>query len=666
VQELLSFTISGLTSASIYAIVASGLVLTYTTTGVFNFAQGAMAMVGAFTFWQLHVEWGFSTPIALAIGILVIAPLLGLGVSWMLRGIETTSETVRLVATLGLLLGLLGAAQYIWDPVKDRTLDAFFDGDAVSVLGSRVTWHQLITMAVAALVAAGLWLLLHRTRAGVAMRASVDDRTLATLTGARPVRSGMGAWAIGSSLAAVSGILIAPTIKLNAIQLSLLIVSAYGAAAFGRLRSLPMTFLGGLTRDYSIWLRSKVPSSVAPYVQGISGAMPAIVLFVVLIALPASQLRAGSARSRDVTPRQGWRGGIALGAACVAATAVLGATAGRSELLSAGRIWGLAIIALSMVPLIGLGGQLSLAQLSFAGVGAIAYAHLGWNSPGGLLWAALCAAVASVVVALPAMRLAGIYLALATGAFAVMLELWIFGLPRFSILGHPFEVFRGGTLRVDRPTIFGIDLGGDAAYFTYSAVLFALLLLVVIGVRRSRFGLALIALKDAPAAVETIGVDTRVLKLGVFALSAAIAGVGGAVLAGAQQSVSQDGFGLFAGLPILLLMVVGGIAAPGAAVFTGVLLAGTELVAQLPLGPVAPLFEGGGVVQTLVIGFAAVGLARNPNGIAALLRQGRRVHVDTLPEPPPELIGIVGSASAAEIALLDRHIGLSTREAARA
>ena len=101
-----------------------------------------------------------------------------------------------------------------------------------------VTWHQATTMIVAVVVAAGLWVLLNRTRPGTEMRATVDDRALAGLTGAGPVRANRFAWVLGTQLAAVGGILIAPTVALDASQLSLLIVSAYTAAVFGRLREL--------------------------------------------------------------------------------------------------------------------------------------------------------------------------------------------------------------------------------------------------------------------------------------------------------------------------------------------------------------------------------------------------------------------------------------------
>jgi branched-chain amino acid transport system permease protein len=270
---------------------------------------------------------------------------------------------------------------------------------------------------------------------------------------------------------------------------------------------------------------------------------------------------------------------------------------------------------------------------------------------------------------LPAIRLAGIYLALATGAFAVLLEQWIFLLPRLSVFGHHFEIFGGGTLGVSRPSVLGLDLTGGVAYFIYSAVIFAAMVLLVVAVRRSVFGLRLIATKDAPAAIATTGIDARRVRLVVFALSAAIAGVGGAIIAGSQQSIAPDSYGLFAGLPILLLMVVFGISSPGSAVVVGLFIAGREVLAGLPLGPFHPLFEGGGVVQSMLIGCAAIGLARNPSGVLPTVRHRvalglrRRSDAAGVPDPgqtgiAPELLGLTERPTASAIALLDEKLGL--------
>jgi branched-chain amino acid transport system permease protein len=554
----------------------------------------------------------------------VLAPLFGWGVARVMRGLNGLSEAITLVASLGLLLGLVGVAQFVWDPVKRRPMRSFFEGNRIEVAGVGIPWYQLITMAIAVLIAVGLWVLMRRTRTGVAMRAAVDDPELAALTGARPVRSAALAWAFGAALAALSGILVAPTIQLNALTLSLLIVNAYGAAAIGRLRSIPLTFLGalvlGLSRDYFIGYRSSLPEAIGPYIATFAGALPAVVLLVVTLTLPAARLKGRVGRVRETAHRPTVRGGWVLAIFCVALSALVAPLLSDSAALNAGALWGTAIVALSLVPLIGMAGQLSLAQLTFAGVGAVAYAHLGLNSPLALLWAALLAGAVGLVVALPAIRLDGIYLALATGAVAVMFDQWIFGLPSISFFGHDFHLFEGGSLPVARPEILGLSLTDSRVYFVYSAVVFALLSLVVVAIRRSAFGQRLIAVKEAPAAAATIGIDVPRAKLAVFAVSAAIAGIGGAVLAGSQQSAAQDGFSFIGGLPILLVMVVGGSALSGSAVLTGLFLAGGAVLALTPLGD-GTATGTGAIVRSILIGVVALAMARNPNGVVSWLRR---------------------------------------------
>ena len=234
-DKFLIFTIVGLSTAAIYAVIASGLVLTYTTTGVFNFAHGAAGMLAAFAYWQIRVKWGWSTPIALIVVLLILAPAFGLLLERVImRGLEGTSEATKLVVSISLLVAMIGVAQWVWPPGVSRTVKPFFGPDKISVGPTVITYHQLITISVAVAVAIGLRLLLYRTRIGVAMRAVVDDRPLAQLTGARTALVARTSWAIGTSLAALGGILIVSSAGLSATALSLLIVNAYAAAVFGR------------------------------------------------------------------------------------------------------------------------------------------------------------------------------------------------------------------------------------------------------------------------------------------------------------------------------------------------------------------------------------------------------------------------------------------------
>ncbi|MDX6233388.1 MAG: branched-chain amino acid transport system permease protein livM, partial [Nocardioidaceae bacterium] len=209
-DEFLTATITGLCTAGIFAIAASGLVLTYTTTGIFNFAHGAVGMLAAFSYWQL-IDWGLPTPVAVAAVLLVVGPLFGLLVEMVvMRGLSDAPETSRLVVSVALLAAALGLGVWLWPPDQSRPLDSWFEGHFVEILGVRVSWHEGIAFVLAIVVAIGLRVLLRSTRVGVTMRAVVDDRGLAALNGARPDRSAAVAWALGCSLAALAGILLAP------------------------------------------------------------------------------------------------------------------------------------------------------------------------------------------------------------------------------------------------------------------------------------------------------------------------------------------------------------------------------------------------------------------------------------------------------------------------
>ncbi|MCU1374653.1 MAG: inner-rane translocator, partial [Actinomycetia bacterium] len=262
-REFVLYTISGLTTASIYAITASGLTLTYTTTGVFNFAHGAVGMIAAFAYWQLRFGWGVPTLLSFAIVLLVLAPLVGLGLEKaIMRRLQGTSEVTKLVVTVAVMLGFVSLALWVWDPNTFRAVQPLWSGQVWAWGIVRVSYNDIAVLVLAAGVAVGLRLLLYRTRVGVAMRANVDDPNLAMLNGSRSVVNARVAWAIGTSLAALAGILVAPKLSLSPLPITLLIVNAYAAAMIGRLRSLPMTFVGalilGLANDYGVGYLPKI------------------------------------------------------------------------------------------------------------------------------------------------------------------------------------------------------------------------------------------------------------------------------------------------------------------------------------------------------------------------------------------------------------------------
>ncbi|HEY2303072.1 MAG TPA: ABC transporter permease [Acidimicrobiales bacterium] len=613
-QQFINYGFSGLTSAAIYAIAATGLVLTYTTTGVFNFAHGAMGMVAAFAYWEMRFGWHWPAPIALAVCLLVLAPAFGALLEIIImRRLQGTSETTKLVVTLSLLLALLGLSLWVWDPNKARPMRKFWDGKYLTLLNVRLPYHQASALIIALLVALGLRLLLYRTRVGVAMRASVDDRPLAMLNGARPAVSAMMAWAIGTSLAALAGILIAPTLTLSALPLTLLIINAYAAAMIGRLRSLPMTFVGalilGLANDYGRGYLTKIHVG-QQYIQGFLDTIPIIILFIVLLIMPQVSLRGHRAlRTREISKKPTWLGSLFFAGVVIVGAAMIADVLSTANLVNAGKTWGFAIIGLSMIPLVGFAGQISLCQLSFAGIGMVVVAHAGPSgNPIALVWAMLITGFIGAIVALPSLRLSGIYLALSTAAFAVAMDNWIFPLPRFTIFGHRFNLFQAGSLTVNRTRFFGLSLSGPKVFFIYGAAAFALVAMVVVWIRRSTFGQRLIAMKDSPAACATLGLNLTFTKLAVFTLSAAMAGLGGALYGGAIRAADASLLDFFAGLTILMIMVIGGINSIGAALFSGIFL-GTPILSNLfPNLKELPLVLAGG---------AGIGLGKNPNGFIA-------------------------------------------------
>jgi len=435
-EKLLTFTIIGLSTGAIYAVVAGGLVVTYTTSGIFNLAHGATGVLAAFSYWQLRFDWGWPAPLALAVVLLIECPLLGaLTERVVMRGLKGTTEVVRLSVTVGLFAGTLGLTNWLWPPTESRVaFRRFFDGDAVRLGDVNVSWHKIITMACAVAVAIALRLLLYRSRAGVTMRAVVDDRDLAELNGGRPDRVAMLAWALGASLAGLAGILLAGEQQLNIEPLVLLVINAYAAAIIGRLRNLPMTFVGavllGLLDSFYLGYADAdwFPKTAFGFsLSGLRSSIPTIVLFVALVLMPQTRLRAGVVRLREKHREPTWSTALLGAGLLIAFTVAVSGMLTRSSTLLLINGFIFAIAALSLVPLTGYAGQVSLAPMTFAGLGAVAMAKLpGSGSLLSLIGAVVIVAIVGAIVAIPALRLSGIYLALATAAFAVLVSKLVF------------------------------------------------------------------------------------------------------------------------------------------------------------------------------------------------------------------------------------------------
>src|SRR3954454_23852477 len=183
------YLVVGIITGCLYALTATGLVVTYTTSGIFNFAHGAMGMFMAFVYWQLSVGWGLPWQLALPITLFIVAPIFGALIERLfIRSLYVAPLGVTLVVTLGLFLALLGGSDAIWKQTITRELPVILPGQ-VHLLGVVVTYFQFMILVVAVVVAVLLRVLFTKTRVGMTMRAVVDDRDLTARSGASPART---------------------------------------------------------------------------------------------------------------------------------------------------------------------------------------------------------------------------------------------------------------------------------------------------------------------------------------------------------------------------------------------------------------------------------------------------------------------------------------------
>ena len=348
---------------------------------------------------------------------------------------------------MALTVGLLGIAQRLFDPGEARYVPYLFGDRRIELLSVPITYDRLFVVVVAAAVAFGLRFLLFGTGLGAQMRAVVDDGELAQLHGVRSRVVARLSWMIGFVLAALGGVLFAGGQNLSAIVLTLLVLNAYGAAMVGRLTSLPLTCVGALALGL-IQELSNVSLALAGHRDVRPGA-----------ARPAGHLPRRRGAARALVPavgRSGRRARRAEGARRCASSLITGlllvggvalfANVGSADLQSH-VVRGLvtATIALSLVALTGLSGQVSLAQYLFVGIGAFVTGKaFGGESVLGMLAGGVVAAVLAGLVALPAVRLRGLHLALCTFGMALI--------GREVVLGDP-QVFGLSGLTIGRPEV---------------------------------------------------------------------------------------------------------------------------------------------------------------------------------------------------------------------
>jgi len=618
-----------------YLMFAVGIVVIFRASRVLNLAHGAMAMLPAYVTYSF-VKHGVPTFIALLLGV-ASGALLGMLVErTFVRPLARqgpTAQTVGTVAVFGLVVALIAQ---IYGSGSFQAPRIFPDG-GISVSTAVLRWGQLGLFGVALASLGASLLLLRKTRLGLSMRGAAENPLAASLMGVNPQLMARLAWALGGALAGLGGILLAAVTSLNPYSLSLQMLPGFVAALIGGLGSLPGALAGAVIVGS---IEGLVPAfGLVPGLRTFAGqvGVPEVVLTIMgLIVLflrgqrySAAESSTGLSRNEAATithsaydpshlPRRGGRRRfnryavlgllvawpfLPLGFLPVDKFSLLG------DANEAGEYF---LVAASLVLLTGWVGQISLAQSAFAGIGAFGTASLASHIPmpfpiamfaGAILGGAVAAALGVV-----ALRVRGLYLAVATLIFAWMADAYLFIAPWFGSGGNAnLTVHTVGTKGnfpffdfTDRQTFYFVVLA------VCSTILFGLL-----NLRDSKTGRAFAAVRGSETAAAALGVNVVRTKLFAFVTAGAIAGIGGALTLTNQTSVSSDQFSLKASLLLLAIAVVGGLRSLGGAIAASCLFAGLdELFYRVPaLGQLLQL-----VSSVLLAGV----LLAYPGGLAAL------------------------------------------------
>jgi len=609
VNEWTILLVAGVATGSIYAMAAMGLVVTYTTSGVFNFAHGAIGIFAAFVFETMRTDGGVPALPALLVCVLVVAPLMGALIDRLfLRRLEGASSSTYVVVALGLLVAIQGVVDLVFGSAS-RAMKPFLPTSTYDFLGVRVGWDQTIVVVLAALSGAALYAFFRYTNLGLRTRAVVDDGPLTELVGVEGARVKTFSWMLGAAFAALSAILLAPFVGLDVAILTLLIVRAFGAAVVGRLTSLPLTYAAGIGIGVAEALSTKLAGS-HPALIGLPPAIPFLVLFAALVVAKRGTFveAVKDRRSAAQVPNLGrFRPLLFVGIAV--ALLVLPTQLGAARLLTATSTLIFLLLFVSLRLLVGLSRQVSLCHAVFVALGATTLANLvnaGVPFLLALLLAGLVLVPVGAAVAIPAIRLSGLFLALATFGFGILVQSLVF---TTALAFGP-----DGLVKIPRPELFGISLTGDRAFYFFALFVVAAGVAVAEMVTRSRLGRVLRAVADSPTGTESLGIRVTTARVAAFCLSAFLAGIAGALLGSLFQSVSASTYGFAQSLLWLTVLVTAG----------SVSLAGSGIAAFLLIA-VPALITSSAITeyQPVIFGLLAVLLAQTPDGLAGLWRSPR-------------------------------------------
>lgn len=681
----------GLGTSAVLAVLAVGIVVIFRGVGVINLAQGSYAMLGAYLDWDFG-QHGWPEAAAIPATVTAVAIIGLLNDQLILRRLRSASPLARLIATIGMLLAIQAVVAMVWGVVP-QTTPAILPSVPLRLGGVVLPSDRLWLLLLATGITAVITVVWRATRLGWIAEAVSENQRLAASLGWSPEVVSGGTWMVGTGLAALAGIFIAPITELDTTTMALLVIPALAAALVGSMRSFPLTLVGAVVIGVA---QSEVDRFVK--LDGASDAVPLVAIIVMLLVRGSVLPLRG--HMSDRLPRVGtgrvrWR---------FALPAILGVSIGLAFVSSLDWIaalvstFGVAIIMTSFVVLIGYAGQVSLAQYAVAGFGVLfatqVFTRAGLPFLAALIVGALGAGVVSAVIAIPTLRTRGVQLAILTFALATVAQTLIFDSPVF-----------GSGAPVWPPKLFGWSIDPVAHPQRYMIFAFLVMVLVALGIarlRRSSVGRMLLAVRDNERAAASNGIDIVAAKLLAFAIAGAIAGLGGIVLAFQSSTMS---FGYYdpndpiGGLTWLAVTVIGGIGFIGGpllgSVLTAVSIGSVIALRWQAIDYYIPLLSGLGVLAVLVLypsgcayGVGAflvrrgwltpgqrlpaigrettgVGLdARTPLAMKVrglTVRYGRTVAVAAvdLDLRPREVLGLIGPNGAGKTSLIDAITGFA-------
>jgi len=644
VTKFLTLVVSGGVTGAIFSLVAAGLTLSYSATGIFNFAYGGVAFSAAYVYYELNTALGWPIVPAGIVTILVFSPLLGLALNAVVfRPLARASESAKIVATVGLLIALPALTEWVSDGLinifnihtaRSSTVLQVGFPSGLGPVPAKV-WHlgkipfnsnEMVVFASAVLCAAALWVLMRRTPLGLRMRAVVDRANLARIRGVNEAQTSRYAWVIGTLLAGLAGVVGAPilgAISSNSYISVMFVASA--AVVVGGLRSIPIAFVAGMLLGVAENLVTGY-AKFASYITGFNDSVPVFILLISLIVLARDRARRAGSAVDDVPPPDyladipKWRRALPWTLAIIFLVIYVQWLSNHFWAGVMAQGLALSLVFLSFVIVTGMGGMVSLAQATFVTAAGLTtglmFQHFHVPIYAAALIGIIFTMVLGLIVALPALRLGGLPLALATLALALLGDnvLFQWNWYRNENTGWNIPRFKIGAL----------NLANNRAMALTLLVIVLLVMLLINNLKRSPWGRSIAAVRSSEVAAATSGVSPLRVKLALFALSAGVAGIGGIFYASFQTNISNSTTPAVTGLLWLATVVLFGIRRPAAAAWAGIGSAMTPVIISSGFHwwswvPTWLSWKGTNSpeIPAILFGLGAVTLARQPDGFLA-------------------------------------------------